>query len=85
MGNGYPGIRPPNSPPRYPVLAPESTISSPTSLQVLAATNPYWETEKGGETTLSTLKRADPQLATIVDYLEKGVLPDDTRRAVNFP
>ena len=66
---------------RYPVLAPESTISSPTSLEVVAATNPSWKTEKGGETTLSTLQRADPQLATIVDYLEKGVLPDDTRKA----
>ena len=51
---------------RYPVLRPESAPSNQQALEVVAATSPSWESAKGGEPTLSTLQRNDPQLAPIV-------------------
>ena len=66
---------------RYPVLSTESTSSTHQVLEVVAATNPSWESAKGGEPTLSTLQRADPQIAPIVEYLEKGELLEDDKRA----
>ena len=57
---------------RYPVSSTESASSNHQALEVVAATSPSWESAKGGETTLSTLQRADPQLAPVVEYLEKG-------------
>ena len=66
---------------RYPVLSTESTSSTHQALEVVAATNPSWESAKGGEPTLSTMQRADPQLAPIVEYLENGELPEDDERA----
>ena len=65
---------------RYSVLSTESASSNHQALEVVAATNPSWESAKGGEPTLSTLQRADTQLAPIVEYLEKGELPEDDKR-----
>ena len=52
----------------YPVSRPESAPFNHQALEVVAVTSPSWESEKGGEPTLST-------------YLEKGELPVDDKRA----
>ena len=66
---------------RYPVFSTESASSNHQVLEVVAATTPSWESAKGGEPTLSTLQRADPQLPPIVEYVEKGELLEDDKRA----
>lgn len=53
------------------MLRPEYAPSNQQALEVVAA----------AELTLSTLQRNDPQLAPIVEYLEKGELPADDKRA----
>ena len=63
------------------MLRPEYAPSNQQALEVVAATSPSWESAKDGEPTLSTLQRNDPQLAPIVEYLEKGELPADDKRA----
>ena len=66
----------------HPVLSTESASSNHQVLKVVfAATNPSWESAKGGEPTLSILQWADPQLLPIVEYLEKGELLEDDKRA----
>ena len=66
---------------RYPLLDtdPESLDSQP--LAVVAATSPSWVPANGEEDTLPTLQRKDAQLAAVVDYLEKGILPSDDKKA----
>ena len=66
----------------HPVLSTESASSNHQALEVVvAATNPPWESAKGGGPTLSILQWADPQLPPIVEYLEKGELLEDDKRA----
>ena len=90
MRDGHPGARSSHPPHHWsgkkntyaePVLRPESAPSNQQALEVVAATSPSWESAEGGEPTLSTLQRNDPQLAPIVEYLEKGELPADDKRA----
>ena len=63
------------------MLRPEYAPSNQQAWEVVAAASPSWESAKDGELTLSTLQRNDPQLAPIVEYLEKGELPADDKRA----
>ena len=62
-------------------LSTEPVSSNHQVLKVVLLQAHPWESAKGEDPTLSTLQRTDPQLAPIVEYLEKGELPVDDERA----
>ena len=66
---------------RHPVPGVGSAASDTQCLAIVAATITSWQPAKGGESTLSALQQEDAQLATIVDFLEEGVLPLEDKKA----